>query len=49
MNDFSKQKTTQNQLFQVFMDDFMSDLSIKVDYLKYRQNKLNEYKYLKTM
>jgi hypothetical protein len=49
MRGFNKQKTTDNQLFQVFMVDFMSDLSIKVEHLKYSENKIKEYNYLKTM
>jgi hypothetical protein len=49
MNGFHKQKTTANQLFQVFLDDFLNDISDKSYHPKYTRNKIKEYNYLKTM
>jgi hypothetical protein len=46
---FNKQKTTNNQLFQVFLDDFIENLSSQAGHVQYRQNKIKEYHYLKTM
>jgi hypothetical protein len=49
VKDFHKQKTTDNQLLPVFLDDFLENLSPQASHLKYRQNKIKEYNYLKTM
>jgi hypothetical protein len=49
MHEFNKQKTTKNQLFQVFMDDFLENLSSQAGHAQYRQNKIKEYNYLKAI
>jgi hypothetical protein len=49
MQAFNKSKTTNNQLLQVFLDDFLENLSSQAGHLKYRENKIKEYNYLRAM
>jgi hypothetical protein len=49
MRVFDKSKTTENQLFQVFMDDFLEANFTQAEHPKYRENKIKEYNYLKTI
>jgi hypothetical protein len=49
MNKFKKSKTTANQLFQVFLDDFLENSISQAGHVQYRQNKIKEYLYLKAM